>query len=114
MMESLFDNKVHKGGLSMNSRRRRYSLEFKLEAVRLANESGRSKTQIARELDISRPMLYSWCNAHANKGKAAFKANEGTSAEQQEIKRLQLENKRLREDREILKKAAAYFARELR
>jgi len=38
--------------------RRRYSLEFKLEAVRLASEAGRSKTQIARELDVSRAMLY--------------------------------------------------------
>ena len=100
----------------MNSRleRRSYSLEFKLEAVRLVNESGRSKTQIAKELDVSRTMIYSWCRTYADQGKSGFKKNEKHNDEQLELKRLRLENKRLREEREILKKAAAFFARELK
>ena len=95
--------------------RRRYSVEFKLEAVRLANESGRTKTQIARELDVSRAMLYSWVKTYGAQGQTAFKTKKvDLNSESQELKRLRLENNQLREDREILKKAAAYFARELR
>ncbi|OFZ53304.1 MAG: hypothetical protein A2428_09440 [Bdellovibrionales bacterium RIFOXYC1_FULL_54_43] len=98
----------------MNTRieRRSYSLEFKLEAVRMATKSNQPKTQIAEELGITSPLLYRWCRAYADLGQAAFKKDTGLTPEQQEIKRLRLEIKQLREEREILKKAAAFFAKE--
>ena len=100
----------------MNKRisRRSYSNEFKLEAVRLVNQTDQTKAQIARELDISYTLLNSWCRSFRDLGNTAFQKTVGLSEEQQEIKRLRLEVKELKEDREILKKAAAYFAKELK
>ena len=92
--------------------RKSYSKEYKLEAVRLANQSNYPKAQIARELDISRTLLYSWCRLYRDMGKAAFQKQAALNEDQQEIKRLRLEVKQLKEDREILKKAAAFFIKE--
>ena len=71
----------------MNTRieRRSYSLEFKLEAVRMATKSNQPKTQIAEELGITSPLLYRWCRAYADLGQAAFKKDTGLTPEQQEI-----------------------------
>jgi len=92
--------------------RRSYSIEFKLEAVRLANQSNQPKSQIAKEFDISRAILYNWCRLYGDQGEIAFQKESGLTTEQQEIKRLRLEVKQLKEDREILKKAAAFFIKE--
>ena len=92
--------------------RRSYSIEFKIEAVRLANRGDRQKSKVAEELGISRALLYNWCRQYGDLGESAFQKESGLTAEQQEIKRLRLEVKQLKEDREILKKAAAFFARE--
>ncbi|MDX2470611.1 MAG: transposase [SAR324 cluster bacterium] len=100
--------------MNHNIERRSYSLEFKFEAVRLVTESGRGKTQVAKELDVSRTRIYSWCRTYADQGKSGFKKNETSNNDNVELKRLRIENKRLREEREILKKAAAFFARELK
>ena len=62
--------------------RRSYSLEFKLEAVRLTLESNRSKTEIARELGISHTILYKWCRAFEDEGQGAFRKKEGLTEEQ--------------------------------
>ena len=98
----------------MNKRieRKSFSIEYKLEAVRLANHSNRSKAKIAMELNISSALLYSWCRQYGDLGEAAFQKQSGLTSEQQEIKRLRLEVKQLKEDREILKKAAAFFIKE--
>ena len=86
-----------------------YSLEFRLEAVRLLRSSDRSVPQLARELGVSPQSLRNWSVQLAvDQGKA-----EGlTTPEREELRRLRRENRILAEEREILKKAAAFFARE--
>lgn len=91
---------------------RRYSRDFKLEAVRLAETGERPKAQIARELGIRVNQLRKW--------KLEFEKEERTGAPKQvavldgDLDRLRRENARLKEENELLKKAAIYFARESR
>ena len=86
-----------------------YPLEFKVEAVRLFRESGRPLQQIADELGVSSNSLREW----VKRSDIASGARPGLdSDERAELNRLRRENRVLREEREILKKAAAWFARE--
>jgi transposase len=103
----------------MNSRRKpykTYTKEFKLEAIRLMEESDRPSSEVAMELGIRRNQLYKWKEQLANKGEVAFTGKRGrpTKACQGELATLKQENLRLKEENEILKKAAAYFARDLK
>ena len=100
----------------MKSRQRRdYPAEFKAEAVRLVQTSGKQVTQIARELDVDRQTLHSWVRlAEKRKGKPlgdVFPGHGNRPAEEAELERLRRENARLKEDVEILKKATAFFAK---
>lgn len=91
--------------------RRSFTQEFKIEAVKLAESSDKSMEQIARELDVTSTMLYNWRKKYG--GSAVNHTTTGTSlTAEQRIKQLELENARLREDRDILKKAAAFFLKE--
>ena len=87
-----------------------YSEEFKQEAVRLALESGKPKSQVARELGIATSILYSWINRYDEAKSQGLSPKELTD-KQAELRRLHAENKRLKEENDILKKAAAYFAK---
>ena len=103
----------------MSTKRRTYSTytrEFKIEAVRLMEESNRPSAEIANELGIRRNMLYKWKEQLAAKGETAFsgKAGRKPKDQQSEMAKLKRENDQLREEVEILKKAAAYFARDLK
>ncbi len=92
-----------------------YTKEFKQEAVRLMDESDRPAAEIAMELGLRRNQLYKWKEQLSNKGEQAFSGRARPKKENQsEVTTLRQENHRLREDLEILKKAAAYFARELK
>ncbi len=92
-----------------------YTKEFKLEAVRLMKETDRPASEIAMELGIRRNQLYKWAEQLESKGQTAFKGRGRPRKEDQaEVTALKQENERLREEVEILKKAAAYFARELK
>ena len=86
-----------------------YPPEFKAEAVRLCRESGTPMSAIARDLGVSTESLRAWMRRdEIDSGK-----REGlTTTERDEIGQLRRENRILREEREILKKAAAFFARE--
>lgn len=92
-----------------------YTKEFKLEAVRMMEESDRPPAEIAMELGIRRNQLYKWKEQLHSKGDQAFSGRGRPKKEDQsEVTTLRQENERLREELEILKKAAAYFAKELK
>lgn len=90
---------------------RRFSKEFKLEAIRLADESGKPKAQVARELGIRVNQIGKWRKELEDKQEAAFSGQGRPTGKDAEIQRLRRELADAREENEILKKAAAYFAR---
>ena len=96
----------------MARQRRTYTSEFKVEAVKLVTENGYSVAEAARSLDIGETLLRSWKVAFQGRGAGAFPGNGRLPAVEEELRRLRAENKRLLMEREILKKAAAFFARE--
>ena len=92
--------------------RRQFSREFKLEAIRLVREREVSVAQASRDLDIGENVLRRWIKeARADPGQA-FPGQGQLKPEQLEIDRLRREVAKLKAERDILKKAAAYFARE--
>ena len=94
----------------------RYPNEFKREAVRMLNEGAKPASEIAMELGIKRTLLYRWRDQLNHKGDAAFTTGPGRPKADQmgELSRLRQELKEVKEERDILKKAAAYFARDLK
>ena len=95
------------------SQRKHYSREFKLEAVRLLEQTDKPIAELARELGIRRNLLYKWRDTLSQKGEASFPGTGRKRDFEQENARLRRELERVKEERDILKKAAAYFAREL-
>ena len=97
------------------TRRQRFSKEFKLEAVRLLKKGNKPASELALELCIRRNQLYKWEEEFARKGEGAFRGGGRKPADQEdEVVRLRRELERVTEERDILKKAAAYFAKELK
>jgi transposase len=92
--------------------RRIYTPEFKLEAIKLVTEKGYSVAEAARSLDIGETLLRSWKISLQANGDQAFPGNGRLPAHEEEVRRLRADVKRLLMEREILKKAAAFFARE--
>ena len=92
--------------------RRRFAREFKLEAVKLVRERGVSVAQVARDLDVHENMLRKWVKELASDPQHAFPGEGQMKPEQLEIERLRREVIKLKAERDILKKAAAYFAKE--
>jgi transposase len=92
--------------------RRTYTPEFKTEAVKLVTEQGYSVAEAARSLGIHETLLRSWKQALQDKGDQAFPGQGKFPAIEEELRRLRADNKRLQAERDILKKAAAFFARE--
>lgn len=91
--------------------RRHFSDEFKAGAVRLVLEEGKSVSQVARDLDLTTSALRTWVErARADAGQG--KPGTLTSSEREELPKLRKENRQLKMEREILKKAAAFFAKE--
>lgn len=92
-------------------KRRAFTTEFKAQAVRIVRESGKSVGVVARELDLTETALRSWVRQgkiDAGRGPAGAL----TTAEREELGRLRRENRTLRMERDILKKATAFFAKE--
>jgi transposase len=96
----------------MAKRRRTYTPEFKAEAVRLVTEQGYSIAEAARRLGLREHLIRNWKQALEAKGEHAFPGHGKLSPVEEENRRLRAENKRLRAECDILKKAAAFFARE--
>ena len=93
--------------------RRKFTREFKLEAVRLIKDRGVSYTQASEDLGVHQSQLRSWVKALADDPEHPFPGPGQMKPEQLEIARLKREVAKLKAERDILKKAAAYFAREL-
>jgi transposase len=96
----------------MSETRRRFSREFKVEAVRQVVDGGRPVAQVARELGISASVLRRWKQRFEEDPAEAFPGNGRMRSEDEELKRLRREVARLRQERDFLKKAAAFFAKE--
>src|SRR5437660_8861461 len=90
-------------------KRRRFTAEYKAEAAKRLEESGKSLQQVADELGVHPNQLRTWRNEHLAAGSAEALARQ--KAEAAELARLRREVKRLGQENEILKKAAAFFAR---
>jgi len=91
--------------------RRQFTDAFKSEAVRLTRESGRPVAQVARELGIGDGLLYRW-RGEQRQVDAQGQTRQSMRANQDELARLKRENETLRKERDFLKRAAAFFARE--
>lgn len=96
----------------MTTKRKTFTREFKQEAVRLLEQGDQPAVEIARELGIKRNQLYKWQEQINAKGIDAFPGQGRRSGKDDELAKLKRENERLKEEVEILKKAARYFARE--
>ena len=92
--------------------RRKFSREFKLEDVRLVQERGVAVAQAARDLDLHENVLRKWVREQAADPQQAFPGKGQMKPEQLEIEKLRREVAKLKAERDILKKAAAYFARD--
>ncbi len=90
--------------------RRKFSEEFKREAVHLITVHGVSTARASRDLDVHATVLRRWVNAAGSTGVQAFPGHGRMSAGDEELRRLRREVAKLRAERDILKEAAAYFA----
>lgn len=92
--------------------RRRFSREFKVEAVKLVRDRGVSAAQAAHDLDVHENVLCKWVKEFGADPAQSFPGHGQRKPEQQELERLRREVTRLKAERDILKKAAAFFAKE--
>ena len=112
------EQQVQSSGSRTPRQRRRFTPEFKLEAVRLATLGDRPVSEVARDLDIGAELLRQWKRqAEARLGHQPadiFPGNGKLMSQDEEIRRLRRENAVLREERDILGKATAFFAKGVR
>jgi len=92
--------------------RKQYSKEFKLDAVSLVIDQGFSRREAASSLDINSQMLGRWVKEHESEDGQAFRGNGKLTPDQEESRKLKARVKRLEMERDILKKATAFFAAE--
>ncbi len=95
--------------------RKQYIKEFKLDAISLLLDQGFTIAEAARSLGIRANMLGRWIKENqADNNGQAFRGNGKLTLEQEEIRRLKIENKQLKLERQILKEAAVFFAKEMK
>lgn len=94
--------------------RKKYPKEFKLDAVSLVLDQGYTRIEAARSLDINPNMLGRWVKEQQSDDGLAFRGNGKLTPEQDEIRKLKMQVKRLEMEKEILKKATVFFAKETR
>ena len=94
--------------------RRKFTRESKVESVRLSRQPGRSVGEVAKSLDVGEGLLRRWRDEFAADGDSAFVGSGKQTGVEEENRRLRAENDRLRVEREILKKATVFFAKEQR
>ena len=96
----------------MTQKRKHYLKRFKIDAVKLVTEQGFNVSEAARNLGIHHSSLRRWKRQLESDSNQAFPGKGNLSSEKDELRRLRKENKRLRMERDILKKATAFFAKE--
>lgn len=94
------------------STRKKYTKEFKLDAVSLVTEQGYNRSEAARSLGINSTMLGRWVKELESNDGQAFRGNGKLTPEQEEIRTLKAQVKRLQMEKDILKKATVFFAAE--
>ena len=90
--------------------RKTYTPEFKLQALGMITDQGLSVAEVARRLGVTEGSLRSWRESAQEHGATAFSGHGSPSPAEDELRRLRAENTRLKAERDLLKKAAAYFA----
>lgn len=95
----------------MQKTQRTFTKEFKVEAVQLVKTSGKSMSQIARDLGIADSTLHHWCKLFSEHGVQAFPGSGHQTPQEEEIRRLKRELEVTRQERDILKKALGIFSR---
>lgn len=98
----------------MPRKRAKHSAEYKQEAIRRIIDGKEAVVTVAGELGLARETLYRWMREYHQEPSEAFRGNGKLTSQDEEIRRLRQENARLKEEREILKKAATFFAKESR
>ena len=93
-------------------KRTRYSADFKRNAVELTLQDGKMVKEVAEDLGVHPTMLSKWRSEYLADGEEAFPGQGNLKESEKELQRLQRENARLREEREILKKALVFFSKE--
>ena len=96
----------------MAKNQKTYTREFKIEAVRLLERTGKSQTEIERELGIGSSNLSRWKKEFGEQGEEAFPGRGRLSPEEERIRQLEREIEILRQERDILKKAVAIFSQQ--
>lgn len=96
----------------MGTKRRKFTKEFKQEAVRLVEAGGRTTSEVASNLAISPTLLSKWMRASSEEGDEAFRGEGKRTAVEEELWRLRNQNKQLALELEFLKKVSRYFAKD--
>jgi transposase len=92
------------------TKKRTYTREFKIEAVRLLERSGKSQSEVAEELGVPQSNITRWKKKYGEDGEDAFPGHGRLTPEKEQIRQLERENKILRQERDILKKAITIFS----
>jgi transposase len=98
----------------MIKQRKQYEAALKLEVARLVVDQGLSVAQVVKDMDIGRTAVNRWVEQYRAEQMGKTGIGKPITTEQQRIRELETENRQLRSDNELLKKASAFFARELR
>ena len=98
----------------MSKQRKHYETAFKLEIARMVVDQGMSVAQIVKDMNIGRTAVCRWIEQYRAEQQGKPGIGKPLTVEQQRIRQLETENRQLRSDNELLKKASAFFARELR
>ena len=98
----------------MSNQRKQYEAAFKLEVARMVVDQGMSVAQVVKDMNIGRTAVNRWIEQYRAEQQGKPGIGKPLTAELQRIRQLETENRQLRSDNDLLKKASAFFARELR
>ena len=98
----------------MSSKRRGFDASFKLQVVQMVREQGLSVPQICRDMDLGETAVRRWIQQYEVELSGQPGIGKPLTSEQQRIRQLEVENRQLKQDNELLKKASAFFAREMK